>query len=80
KTGHQLKAIKQLANRKHVSEAVIATDAAREAELVARCILEYVRFNKPVKRLCISSQTDKTIKDRLKKIPSATDIDNLYYS
>ena len=34
KTGHQLKAIKQLANRKDVSEAVIATDAGREGELV----------------------------------------------
>ncbi|MCE5872656.1 toprim domain-containing protein, partial [Enterococcus faecium] len=62
KTGHQLKAIKQLAQRKDVSEAVIATDAGREGELVARWILEYVHFNKPVKRLWISSQTDKAIK------------------
>ncbi len=80
KTGHQLKAIKQLANRKDVSEAVIATDAGREGELVARWILEYVRFNKPVKRLWISSQTDKAIKDGFKKIGPAKDYDNLYYS
>lgn len=80
KTGHQLKAIKQLANRKDVSEAVIATDAGREGELVARWILEYVRFNKPVKRLWISSQTDKAIKDGFKKIRPAKDYDNLYYS
>ena len=46
---------------------MIATDAGREGELVARWILEYVRFNKPVKRLWISSQTDKAIKDGLRK-------------
>ena len=34
KTGHQLKTIKQLAQRKDVSEAVIATDAGREGELL----------------------------------------------
>lgn len=80
KTGHQLKAIKQLANRKDVTEAVIATDAGREGELVARWILEYVNFNKPVKRLWISSQTDKAIKDGFKKLRPAKEYDNLYYS
>ena len=55
KTGHQLKAIKQLAHRKDVSEVVIATDAGREGELVARWILEWVRCDKPVKRLWIFS-------------------------
>ena len=59
---------------------MIATDAGREGELVARWILEYVRFNKPVKRLWISSQTDKAIKDGFKKIRPAKDYDNLYYS
>ena len=44
KTGHQLKAIKQLANRKDVSEAVIATDAGREGELVARWIFRICPF------------------------------------
>lgn len=80
KTGHQLKAIKQLANRKDVSEAVIATDAGREGELVARWILEYVHFSKPVKRLWISSQTDRAIKDGFKKLRPAKEYDNLYYS
>jgi DNA topoisomerase-3 len=80
KTTHQLKAIKQLANRKDVKEAVIATDAGREGELVARWILEYVRFNKPVKRLWISSQTDKAIKEGFKKIKPAQEYDSLYES
>lgn len=80
KTGHQLKAIKQLANRKDVSEAVIATDAGREGELVARWILEYVHFTKPVKRLWISSQTNKAIKDGFKQLKPAKEYDNLYAS
>lgn len=80
KTGHQLKAIKQLAHRSDVSQAVIATDAGREGELVARWILEYVRFNKPVKRLWISSQTDKAIKEGFQKLKPAKEYDNLYQS
>ena len=80
KTSHQLKAIKQLANRKDVTEAVIATDAGREGELVARWILEYVHFSKPVKRLWISSQTDQAIKAGFKKLRPAKEYDNLYYS
>ncbi|MGM0125223.1 DNA topoisomerase III [Enterococcus sp. AZ194] len=80
KTGHQLKAIKQLANRNDVNEVVIATDAGREGELVARWILEYVHFNKPVKRLWISSQTDKAIKEGFRNLKPAKMYDDLYQS
>lgn len=80
KTGHQLKAIKQLTQRKDVSEVVIATDAGREGELVARWILEYVHFSKPVKRLWISSQTDKAIKTGFKQLKPAKAYDTLYDS
>lgn len=80
KTGHQLKAIKQLVNRKDISEIVIATDAGREGELVARWILEYANCNKPVKRLWISSQTDKAIKSGFSKLIPAKEYDDLYYS
>lgn len=80
KTGHQLKAITSLAKRKDVGEAVIATDAGREGELVARWILQWVRFNKPVKRLWISSQTDKAIKQGFANLKPASQYDNLYES
>lgn len=80
KTGHQLKAIASLAKRKDVGEAVIATDAGREGELVARWILQWVRFNKPVKRLWISSQTDKAIKQGFANLKPASQYDNLYES
>ena len=80
KTGGQLKTIKQLAQRKDVSEAVIATDAGREGELVARWILEWIRFDKPVKRLWISSQTEKAIKTGFAQLKPAKDYDALYQS
>ncbi|XBG80198.1 DNA topoisomerase III [Enterococcus cecorum] len=80
KTGHQLKAIASLVKRKDVGEAVIATDAGREGELVARWILQWVRFNKPVKRLWISSQTDKAIKQGFANLKPASQYDNLYES
>lgn len=80
KTRPQLKAISQLANRQDVSEAVIATDAGREGELVARWILQYVKFKKPVKRLWISSQTDKAIKQGFNQLKPAKDYDDLYAS
>ncbi|MEL1159674.1 DNA topoisomerase III, partial [Staphylococcus epidermidis] len=53
KTGGQLKAISHLANRKDISGAVIATDSGREGEAVARYILEWIKFDKPVERLWI---------------------------
>lgn len=80
KTGHQLKAIAALAKRKDVGEAVIATDAGREGELVARWILQWVRFNKPVKRLWISSQTDKAIKQGFANLKPASQYDDLFES
>ena len=51
-----------------------------EKGLVARWILEWVRFDKPVKRLWISSQTPKAIKEGFAKLQSAKHYDNLYYS
>ncbi|MDR0922072.1 MAG: DNA topoisomerase III [Lactobacillales bacterium] len=80
KTGGQLKAISQLSKRNDVSGAVIATDAGREGELVARWILEWVKFPKPVERLWISSQTDKAVKEGFAKLQPAKNYDSLYES
>ncbi|HIZ95286.1 MAG TPA: DNA topoisomerase 3 [Candidatus Ligilactobacillus excrementavium] len=80
KTQGQLKTIKSLAKRKDIKEAVIATDAGREGELVARWILQYIRFNKPVKRLWISSQTTKAVKAGFNSLKPAKQYDDLYYS
>ncbi|MFC7370264.1 DNA topoisomerase III [Fictibacillus iocasae] len=77
---HQLRAIESLAKRKDVDEFIIATDAGREGELVARWILEKVRWQKPVKRLWISSITDKAIRDGFKNLKPSAEYDNLYQS
>lgn len=77
-SGKQFNAVKEQLNRKDVSEIVIATDAGREGELVARWILEKARVSKPLKRLWISSQTDKAILDGFKNLKPAAQYDNLY--
>ncbi len=77
-SGKQFNVVKEQLNRKDVTEIVIATDAGREGELVARWILEKARVHKPLKRLWISSQTDKAILDGFKSLKSAAQYDNLY--
>ncbi|NEW66389.1 DNA topoisomerase 3 [Carnobacteriaceae bacterium zg-84] len=80
KTTHQLKAIKELVQRKDVKDIVIATDAGREGELVARWILAFAKCQKPMYRLWISSQTDKAIKQGFAALKPANEYDALYQS
>lgn len=76
----QFKGIEQLAKRKDVQQLIIATDAGREGELVARWILEKIRWKKPMKRLWISSYTDKSIKEGFQKLKPASQYNDLYQS
>ncbi|MEZ7764796.1 DNA topoisomerase III [Gemella sp. 27098_8_92] len=80
KTFKQYKIIETTVNRKDVNEVIIATDAGREGELVARYILEKANCKKKVKRLWISSVTDKAIKDGFKNLKAGDDYLGLYYS
>ncbi len=77
-TAHQYQVVKNLMNRGDISDLVIATDAGREGELVARWIMEQARWKKPFKRLWISSQTDAAILEGFKKLKPGRDYDNLY--
>jgi DNA topoisomerase-3 len=79
-TSHQFHAIESLAKRKDISECIIATDAGREGELVARWILDKLHWNKPLKRLWISSQTDKAIKEGFKQLKPGKQFEDLYHS
>jgi len=79
-TGKQYNAVKAQLTRKDVKEIVIATDAGREGELVARWILEKARIQKPIKRLWISSVTDKAIKEGFSRLRNGKEYENLYYS
>ena len=80
KTSKQFNTVKSQINRDDVYEIVIATDAGREGELVARWIIDKIKTNKPLKRLWISSVTDKAIKEGFNKLKDAKEYDNLYYS
>ncbi|MFE7377018.1 DNA topoisomerase III [Bacillus cereus] len=79
-TGKQFNAVKSQLLRKDVNEIIIATDAGREGELVARWIIDKVKLNKPIKRLWISSVTDKAIKDGFANLKPGKAYDNLYAS
>ncbi|KMY52035.1 DNA topoisomerase III [Peribacillus loiseleuriae] len=79
-TGKQFQVVKTQLNRPDVKNVVIATDAGREGELVARWILEKANVKKPVKRLWISSVTDKAIKDGFNKLRDGKEYENLYAS
>lgn len=72
--------VKEQMNRKDVNEIIIATDAGREGELVARWIIEMSHVKKPIKRLWISSVTDKAIKDGFNKLKDGRAYENLYAS
>lgn len=80
KTSKQFNTVKAQLNRNDVEEVVIATDAGREGELVARWIIEKAHIKKPIKRLWISSSTDKAIKEGFTKLRDGRDYNNLYYS
>lgn len=79
-TNHQFKAIEGLAKRNDFKELIIATDAGREGELVARWIIEKINWKKPIKRLWISSVTDRAIRDGFKQLKPGEQFENLYQS
>ncbi|MDR1927922.1 MAG: DNA topoisomerase III, partial [Oscillospiraceae bacterium] len=79
-TGKQFSAVAALLRRADVDRIVIATDAGREGELVARWILLKAGCKKPIQRLWISSQTDRAIKEGFAKLRPGRDYDNLFYA
>lgn len=76
----QFQAVSSLMKRGDVNELIIATDAGREGELVARWIMMKAGWKGKTQRLWISSQTDKAIKDGFKNLKPAADYDNLFRS
>jgi DNA topoisomerase-3 len=72
--------VKEQMKRKDVSRIIIATDAGREGELVARWIIKKSQVKKPIQRLWISSITDKAIKDGFAHLKDGKLYENLYVS
>lgn len=77
-TSKQFGVVRELMKRPDVDQMVIATDAGREGELVARWIIDKAGWRKPVKRLWISSQTDKAIRDGFNQLKPGKEYDSLY--
>ena len=79
-TSKQYQHVKTQLFRKDISEIIIATDAGREGELVARWILDKSGCRKPIKRLWISSVTDKAIKEGFRNLKDGRKYNDLYHA
>ncbi|MBR2521230.1 MAG: DNA topoisomerase III [Oscillospiraceae bacterium] len=79
-SSRQFGTVKQLMNRQDVGDVIIATDAGREGELVARWIIIKAGCKKPAKRLWISSHTDRSIREGFSKLRPAGEYENLFLS
>lgn len=77
-TSKQYQAVKTQLFRKDIGDVIIATDAGREGELVARWILDKSGCRKPIRRLWISSVTDKAIREGFNNLKDGHEYDNLY--
>lgn len=72
----QVKVIRELL--KEAREVVIATDAGREGELIAREILAYCKYRGPVKRLWTSSLVKSDIQKALKTLKPGSETEALH--
>ena len=79
-SGKQFNAVQSQLKRNDVKDIIIATDAGREGELVARWIIAKSKVNKPIKRLWISSVTDKAIKEGFNNLKPGKAYENLYHA
>lgn len=79
-TKDQYTVISRLLGRDDIASVVIATDAGREGELVARWILKAAGYEGKCERLWISSQTEKAIKEGFDNLRPSEEYDNLYHA
>ena len=77
-TSKQLGVVKNLIKSPEIDDLIIATDAGREGELVARWIMKKAGWRKPVKRLWISSLTDQAIKEGFNNLRPGREYEALY--
>jgi DNA topoisomerase-3 len=78
KTASQFKVVKKLIHE--ASELVIATDADREGELIAREIMEFCDYRGPVQRLWLSALNPESIRKALAELKSNEDTFRLYHA
>ena len=80
RTAHQFRTIQSLFRRKDVNNLIIATDAGREGELVARWIMRLGGWKGPYQRLWISSQTETAIREGFRTLKDGKGYDNLFHA
>ncbi|MEQ6435233.1 DNA topoisomerase III [Comamonas sp. w2-DMI] len=78
KTATQFKVVKALLAK--ATHLVIATDADREGELIAREIIDLCGYRGPVERLWLSALNDASIRTALGKLRPSADTLPMYYS
>ncbi|HDS1530844.1 TPA: DNA topoisomerase III [Stenotrophomonas maltophilia] len=78
KTATQFKIVKALLAK--ATQLVIATDADREGELIAREIIDLCGYRGPIERLWLSALNDASIRTALAKLRPSTETLPMYYS
>ena len=79
KTKKQLDVIKRLLKRSDIDKVIVATDAGREGELIARLILNEAKSRHKAYRFWTSAAlTKEVIHEELKKIKPLYDFDRLF--
>ncbi|MFC0708468.1 DNA topoisomerase III [Azorhizophilus paspali] len=78
KTASQYKVIKRLLGE--CRELIIATDADREGEMIARELVEHCRYRGPIRRLWLSALDDASIRKALAALKPGTETFSLYHS
>lgn len=78
KTAAQFKVIKRLLSE--ATTVVIATDADREGEMIARELLELCKYRGPVQRLWLSALNEASIRKALSSLKSGQETFPLYHS
>ena len=78
KTATQFKVVKALLAK--ATHLVIATDADREGELIAREIVELCGYRGPIERLWLSALNDASIRTALAKLRPSAETLPMYYS
>jgi DNA topoisomerase-3 len=73
-----VKALGKLMKLSEVTEIVNAADAGREGELIFRYVYNFLGCTKPIKRLWISSLTDESIQNGMKKLIDGNTKDGMY--
>lgn len=78
KTAAQFKVVKALLGK--ATELVIATDADREGELIARELVELCGYRGPIQRLWLSALNDASIRAALGKLRPSAETLPMYYA